>query len=130
MGARGETLVPLLVAVAAAAALQSTYLQVEPVDPQKPGELLRGTAVGLGTVTGRWGREGEVSLILLSLPPRTAGTRPIVRYGAQNVFPAWWACVGGALRVFLSFAPGSRTQLCLIVTHPLPAVGVLGACAR
>ncbi|GAB1300647.1 Testisin [Apodemus speciosus] len=36
MGARGETLVPLLVAVAAAAALQSTYLQVEPVDPQKP----------------------------------------------------------------------------------------------
>lgn len=40
MGARGKTLVPLLVVVATAAmALQSTYLQV---DPEKPGELLWG----------------------------------------------------------------------------------------
>lgn len=40
------------------------------------------------------------------------------------MFPAWWACVGGAPQVFLSFAPGSRTQLCLIVTHtPAPRWG-------
>lgn len=58
MGARGETLVPLLVAVAAAAAaaLQSTYLQVEPVDPQKPGELLRGYGCGTGDSDRQMGK--------------------------------------------------------------------------
>lgn len=40
----------------------------------------------------------------------------------RTCFPAWWACVGGAPQVFLSFAPGSRTQLCLIITHT-PAPG-------
>lgn len=49
MGARGKTLVPLLVVVVAAAvALQSTYLQVEPVDAEKPGELLWGYCCGTG----------------------------------------------------------------------------------
>lgn len=56
MGARGETLVPLLAAVAAAAALQSTYLQVEPVDPQKPGELLRGSCCGTGDSDRQMGK--------------------------------------------------------------------------
>lgn len=40
MSARGKTLVPLLVVVAAVeVALQSTYLQVEAEDPEHPGEL-------------------------------------------------------------------------------------------
>lgn len=79
MGARGKTLVPLLVVVmAAAVALQSTYLQVEPVDTEKPGELLWGYCCGTGGSEGRWG-EGEVLLIILSLPPRTAGTRTTLR---------------------------------------------------
>lgn len=35
--------------------------------------------------------------------------------------------VGGAPQVFLSFAPGSRTQLCLIITHtPAPGWGRWG----
>lgn len=70
MGARGKTLVPLLVVVVAAAvALQSTYLQVEPVDAEdaeKPGELLWGYCCGTGGSEGRWG-EGEV-LLYYSLP--------------------------------------------------------------
>lgn len=54
MSARGKTLVPLLVVVAAVSvALQS--LQVEPVDSEKPGELPC-PVVGLGPVTGRWGK--------------------------------------------------------------------------
>lgn len=40
MSARGKTLVPLLVVVAAVeVVLQSTYLQVEAEDPEHPGEL-------------------------------------------------------------------------------------------
>lgn len=51
MSARGKTLVPLLVVVVAVeVALQSTSSHVEPVDPEKPGELL------LRVLLGDWGQ--------------------------------------------------------------------------
>lgn len=55
MSARGKTLVPLLVVVAAVA-LQSTYLQVEPVDSEKPGELPWGYSCGIGTSDRQMGK--------------------------------------------------------------------------
>lgn len=57
MSARGKTLVPLLVVVAAVAvALQSTHLQVEPVDSDKPGELPGGYSCGTGASDRQMGK--------------------------------------------------------------------------